>query len=487
MSSVINSFPGYEFIKFGEDGKPHNIYHGEDVGFGGYVYSKPGMYGRTVCFDVSGMHPASIRALNCFGEYTKNFGDLVDARLAIKHKDFESARKMLGGKLAPYLNDESQAKELTKALKIAVNSVYGLTSANFDNPFRDPRNVNNIVALRGALFMVDLKHEVQSRGFTVIHCKTDSIKVVEPDEEITKFIMEYGIKYGYQFEIEHVFEKICLVNDAVYIAKLTEDDPDSPGEWTATGAQFAVPYVFKKLFSKEDIIFEDLCETKEVKQGSIYIDMNEETENIKAEAELEKLDALLSNYEKQAEKEKDIPRENRKMYKLWDRYVESGGPERHEELKKLARDSHNYIFVGKVGRFCPIKPGCGGGVLYREKDGKYYAVTGTKGYRWLESEMVKQLGKEDDIDKSYYNKLVNDAADNISKYGDLEWFISDDPYIPPPKTDDLPWVAECGRETCLDCPNLTSEDGNLKCKLGHDVSDLDANLMDSVNTSFDVR
>ena len=386
---VINAFPGYEYV-IDENNKPHNMYMGEDVGFGGYVFARPGMYGRTVCFDVSGMHPASIRALNCLGEYTKNFGDIVDARLAIKHKDFDAARNMLGGKLAPYLEDEGQAKALAGALKVAVNSCYGMTSAKYENPFRDIRNKNNIVALRGALFMVSLKHEVQNRGFTVIHCKTDSIKVVEPDEEISKFIMDYGKKYGYNFEIEHIFEKICLVNNAVYIAKLATDDPDNPGQWTATGAQFAVPYVFKKLFTKEPIEFSDLCETKEVKTA-IYLDKNE----------------------------------------------------------NLPEGEHDYHFVGKVGLFCPIKPGCGGAELVKtaiDKDGnvKYDAVTGAKGYRWLEAEMVKTLGKEDDIDLSYYNELVDSAVHGsgsgasrkpgISDFGDFEWFVSDDPYIEAPSS-----------------------------------------------------
>ena len=414
MSTIINSFPGYTFIPCGDDGKPHNMYKGEDVGFGGYVWALPGMYGRTKCYDVSGMHPASIRALNCFGEYTKNFGDIVDARIAIKHKDFDKARSMLNGKLAPYLDDESTAKELAKALKIAVNSVYGLTAANFDNPFRDTRNKNNQVALRGALFISDLKREIQSRGFTVIHCKTDSIKVVEPNDEIENFIMTYGIKYGYQFEIEHIFEKICLVNDAVYVAKLAEDDPDTPGEWTATGTQFQVPYVFKTLFSKEPIKFNDMCETKSV-TSALYLDMNE----------------------------------------------------------GLAEGEHNYIFVGKIGQFCPIKPGCGGGLLMREKDGKYNAATGTKGYRWLESEMVKTLKKEDDIDKSYYTKLVDDAVDAISEFGDFEWFVSDDISAPNEThkvLDVPPWFVPCGDakyETCFDCPKF---DQNETCCIGYDIS-----------------
>ena len=402
---VINAFPGYEFVKFGDDKKPHNMYRGEDVGMGGYVYAEPGMYGRTICFDVSGMHPASIRAMNCFGEYTKNFGDIVDARLAIKHKDFDTARKMLDGKLAPYLDDESQAKALAGALKIAVNSVYGLTAANFDNPFRDIRNKNNIVALRGALFMVNLKEEIQGRGFRVVHCKTDSVKVENPSDDLCEFIVEYGRKYGYQFEIEHVFDRICLVNDAVYIAKLAEDDPDAPGQWTATGTQFQVPYVFKTLFSKEEIVFDDLCETKSV-TTALYLRNND------PDAEEVIIDPSTG-------KETTI--------KVGDK------PE----------------FVGRVGRFCPIKPGHGGKELIREskdKDGnvKYASATGAKGYLWLEAEAVYAFKeKRDAIDYSYYNKLVDEAVETISQFGDFELFVSDDPipynYMRIKDLDSPPW------------------------------------------------
>lgn len=360
-SKYINSFPGYRF----EDGK--NMFRGENVGFGGYVWAKPGMYGRTVVLDVSGMHPASMRAMNYFGKYTGRFGDIVDLRTAIKHKDFDKARSMLNGEIAPYLEDETKAKALAGALKIAVNSCYGLTSASFDNPMRDPRNKNNIVALRGALFMVTLRDEIIKRGYQPISIKTDSIKIVDADDKIIKFVDGFGKKYGYNFEIENIFEKICLVNASTFIAKCAEDDPDPAmrGKWYPKAAQFQQPYVFKFLFSKEPIMFEDMCETKTV-TSSLYLDMNED----------------------------------------------------------LKEDEHNYRFVGKVGSFCPIKPGCGGGLLMREKDGKYNAATGTKGYRWLEAEVVKELHKEKDIDRSYYQRLVDEAVKAIAVYGDYEWFIS---------------------------------------------------------------
>lgn len=65
----------------------------------------------------------------------------------------------------------------------------------------------------------------------------------------------------------------------------------------------------------------------------------------------------------------------------------------------------------------------------REKDGKYYAATGSKGYRWLESEMVRELGKQADIDEQYYISMVDEAIATISKYGDFEQFASDEPYV----------------------------------------------------------
>lgn len=38
--------------------------------------------------------------------------------------------------------------------------------------------------------------------------------------------------------------------------------------------------------------------------------------------------------------------------------------------------------------------------------------------------MVRQLGKEDAIDQSYYDNLVNEAVAKITEYGDFEWFVA---------------------------------------------------------------
>lgn len=245
-------FPGYKY----EMGV--STYQGMEVGEGGFVYAEPGMYKNVTTFDVASMHPASIIAMDLFGKkYTKKFSELVSARLAIKHNEYDEAGKMLGGVLREYLKDHEDAKGLSEALKIVINSVYGLTAARFDNPFRDIRNKDNVVAKRGALFMVDLLKAVQEKGYQVVHIKTDSIKVVDADKDIEDFIHEFGKKYDYDFETEAVYERFLLVNDAVYIAK--EGD-----QWEAVGKQFQHPYVYKKLFDQGPIEFDDLIEVKNV-------------------------------------------------------------------------------------------------------------------------------------------------------------------------------------------------------------------------------
>lgn len=371
-------FPGYVY-DFGK-----STYRDELVGEGGYVYAEPGMYENVALLDIASMHPTSIENLQLFGEYTPRFSELKQARIAIKRGQFDEARKMLGGKLAPYLentDDKIAIKALSDALKIAINIVYGLTSAKFDNPFRDPRNTDNIVAKRGALFMIDLKHAVQEQGFQVVHIKTDSIKIPNATPEIIQFVTDFGAKYGYEFEHEATYDKFCLVNDAVYVAR-------KDGKWDAVGAQFQHPVVFKALFSLEPINFTDLCETKEVKQGVMYLDFNESEATPAA------------------------------PYK-------------------------GMHFVGRTGMFVPVHKSSGGASLLRVKDDKTYAVTGTKGYLWLEAEMVKSFSLDliswtfeelvqwtdngpgfitDVVDIRYFETLVNDAIETIERFGNFEAF-----------------------------------------------------------------
>ncbi len=359
-TDLSKEFPGYKF----EMGKSH--YLGEDPGEGGYVYAEPGAYEKVALLDVASMHPVSIVKLNMFGKYTKKFAELMDARVAIKHKNYEEARKMLDGRLAPYLEDESGADALAYALKIVINMLYGLTSAKFDNPFRDIRNIDNIAAKRGALFMIALKRELQESGVTVAHIKTDSIKIPNADQEVIDFVMQYGQQYGYTFEHEATYDKFCLVNDAVYVAGVLPvpwEDPFPGYDWHAVGAQFQHPYVYKKLFTGADIEFDDVCEARSVLKGTMYLDL----------AGLEE--------------------------------------KNHKDMRH----------VGRTGLFVPVLEG--GGVLYRVNEDKYYAVSGTKGHLWMEAAVAKTLGDDLKVDMSYFHKMRDDAIKAIEAFIPFEEFV----------------------------------------------------------------
>ena len=436
----------------------------EEIGEGGRVYAVPGNHYNVTTFDVASMHPSSIIAENGFGKYTERFKQLMEIRVAIKHKDFNKARTMLDGKLAKYLDDPGQAKALSQALKIAINSVYGLTAAGFDNKFRDPRNKDNWVAKRGALFIETLRLKVMEMGGKVVHIKTDSIKVEEPTEEISKFIMDYGKQWGYTFEIEDIYEKMCLVNDAVYIALRDRKDPGwldecdkakkkaaetgkryvEPTRWSATGAQFAHPYVFKTLFSKEPLDFKDLCETKTV-TSALYLDFNENLSDVSAyEKDLEKLNKKLKDliqkgigldmtvdefarmFADDNPEKPEIPANKETLYiqaidQLKDRKV----------LEDLIAEGHNYQFVGKAGSFCPVRAGTGGGILCRENNGKFSAATGSKGYRWREGESLEGADRMDLIDMGYFGALATAARNSVDEFAkrigsSFEEFASED-------------------------------------------------------------
>lgn len=383
--SLLPCFPGYTF----DNGVSE--YRGVKVGEGGYVYAEPGMYEDVALLDVASMHPSSIIAECLFGpDYTNNFKDIRDSRICIKHNDMESLSKLLGGRLCPYLNPEKyDLGDLSNALKTAINSVYGLTSASFPNAFKDPRNMDNIVAKRGALFMVDLMNAVKERGFTVAHIKTDSIKIPNATREIIEFVMAFGKKYGYTFEHEATYRRMCLVNNAVYIAQYASKEhceelygedwvnadkevvkkcKKKPNTWEATGAEFQHPYIYKTLFTGEDTAIDDMKEVKSV-QTSISLDMNE----------------------------------------------------------NLPEGSHDYRYIGKIGCFVPIQQGCGGGELVRvDKSGvKYSSVTGAKGYRWLEFEEVKTMGYENYIDYSLHETMVREAVEHMKEFGDPAPYLCD--------------------------------------------------------------
>ena len=398
-------FPGYEYHPEGIDKERYStepgtkistrksIYMGEDPSEGGFANCpQPGVYFKVGLFDIVSMHPHSAIRLKIFGEeITKRFENLVEGRVAVKHirEVGDDAYKEAIRRLGPIIEEifdgvkpedvKAKAKAVANALKTAINSVYGLTSAKFDNKLRDPKNVDNIVAKYGALFMITLKHKVQEMGYTVVHIKTDSIKIANVDDNIKNFIMDFGKKYGFTFEHEATYSKMCIVDDAQYVAYEVESDGEKLKEpfWTVTGAKFAPPYLFKNLFTHEEVVFDDYPEIKSVSDAAIYISTD--------------------------------------------------GTDK---------------FIGRIGSFVAVKEGYGG-ELVRVKGDKRSAVTGTKGYLWNESEIIRK--HPDRLDLDYYRNECDKAIEAINEYYPFDDFVNCVPmdflFIPKGSPEEVPFDA----------------------------------------------
>ena len=165
-----------------------------------------------------------------------------------------------------------------------------------------------------------------------------------------------------------------------------------------------------------------------------------------------------------AEKERDKIRSRiRKLEKVVANRADPQYEQAKAELEDLPKDlevlneaiakGHNYVFIGKVGLFVPVISGKGGGLLMREKDGKYYAVGGSTGYRWMEAETIHDH-LEELVDISYFTEMSTEAIKAIETYGDFNDFVD----ISGCSNCGLPWQHEptCGEtsyENCLDCPH----------------------------------
>lgn len=359
-------FPGYEYNPYVKTSE-QSTYMGEFVGEGGAVRTQPGIWTDVALLDVESMHPTSAIELDYFGPYTQQLADMKQTRLYIKHGELDKAAAMFDGKIKKYVENKSEAKSLSNALKLVINSIYGLTSAKFYNKFSQKLNVDNIVAKRGALFMITLMHEVEKQGYVVAHIKTDSIKIPNADEKIINFVHEFGKKYGYNFELEKTYRRLVLLNKAVYAGEYLKEDPNDPSlnkwAWEFTGGIMLEPFVQKTLFTHQELADQEFRQIKEVSAGK------------------------------------------------------DGTP------------AAIYLGDKRVGRFAGVYPSITGTDMWRITEPKEPGVepkkghvSGTKGYGWRLWSEYK--GKED-VDMEYYYAMVEDVKKQIEKVGNPELVLGE--------------------------------------------------------------
>ena len=167
---------------------------------------------------------------------------------------------------------------------------------------------------------------------------------------------EFGKKYGYEFEHEDTYKRMCLVNDAVYVAYSTAKE-----KWTATGAQFQHPVVFKTMFSGEPVTLDDYKEQRSVTKGVIWLGDSPEMDN-------------------------------------------------------------SWWHVGRTASLVPVIQGGKNAYRVTTDDGfKAHSVAGTKGWLWKESSKVESL---DEVDTTYADHLVEAAIDQIERFGTFKDFVT---------------------------------------------------------------
>lgn len=417
-------FPGYTFNKFA---KVKSQYKGKDPSEGGYVFSKPGVYGYKtgepdivngrhqdiIYIDVESLHPHSLIAINYFGPYTPKFAALVDCRMLIKHGKLEEAShafdevdKTLSDKLKPYLSDPELADGLGYAMKIIINTIYGMSSASYDNPFKAPENIDNIIAKRGALFMIKAQEFLEDRGVNVIHIKTDSIKMTDYTDDDLQAIFDLAHEFGYNFDIECRYDRLALVNKSTLIGHHKGDPMTGKKSWEAVGAQFAVPFVFKTLFSQEDVEEKDFHILKSVKSsiylGDTFIGKNA---NVFASNKGRDLWASREVNISQAIQTRMMKPDDKLLPK---RDYDGLDPETvyNNRIAKISKEVE--YPENDVRRI--IETG-----YPEELVTKRSYVTGTKGHKWS---LSTEYTSKDDVDMTYYTTLVKDAVNDIYAVGD---------------------------------------------------------------------
>ncbi len=210
--------------------------------------------------------------------------------------------------------------------------------------------------------MIDLKHAMQEQGYTVAHIKTDSIKIPCGEGDNLEEVVQFIYEFGLKYG--YTFEHEAIMDSFCLL----------------NDAVYICRYAWHQKAKK--IGQWDATGTQLIHPYVFKTLFSGETIEFKDLCETKSVTTAM--------------------------YLDMGG--------------EPYQFVGKVGQFCPMKTG--GGILYREKDGKYNAVGGTKGYEWLESVKVQQLQLQDDINMEYFERLANQAREDISKFGDFEEFVA---------------------------------------------------------------
>ncbi len=191
---------------------------------GGYVHNiNPGLYEWVCVLDFKSMYPSIIIDRNlCFSTMSPD-GE-IETPLGVKFKSPEQKKGMLPELLINLMKDRDSAKELQasaktksdedyyrriqEAIKILMNSVYGVFASYF---YRFTNlNIGASITAYAREYVKDIIEELENEGVDVIYGDTDSVFFRSPYDELNKTI-EFGESIADRYSVgakQLEFEKI---------------------------------------------------------------------------------------------------------------------------------------------------------------------------------------------------------------------------------------------------------------------------------------
>ena len=231
LTEYINNIPGYENAKFevqeSETGANGVFINGDNktvINRGGENKTVAGKHTNVVSLDVDSMYVTTFVNIRYFGDFTERIKQLRDVRLALKRKDLPEVHRLYKEFGEFITNEHIDFKLASDMLKLCLNSLYGLSSASFDNFMKLPENETNLIANLGNIMMNELYRIcTEEKNWKVVHIKTDGIKIANCTDEMIKFCIDFARSWGYNFSIDEKYKEFLIIDKSNYIG-LTEDE-----------------------------------------------------------------------------------------------------------------------------------------------------------------------------------------------------------------------------------------------------------------------
>lgn len=213
-----------------------------EFGFGGLhgvPISNQVEYRNVKLLDVASLYPNIIIKLNTLGARTDIYQELVTQRLDIKHSD----------------------KTLSSALKLVINSIYGLLRSDY-SLLKNKMGATS-VCIYGQIILYDLCKRLSS-SCQIVNINTDGVGFITDTEDYIAIWKEWEEDYGFVLELDE-FEKFIQKDVNNYIAV------DTGGNVIAKGGDVG-RYTYENVFKNNSTRIVDIATGEYLLNGTAVLD-----------------------------------------------------------------------------------------------------------------------------------------------------------------------------------------------------------------------